>query len=123
LTQNLLGSGNLNDARVAAAKAVTLSRQAAGQTPRFEATLADARVLAKSGKATTARQELELMLASTRKSGYRLYELRTRLALAEVELWSGSASAEAHLAALEADARSQGVLLIANQAKVLRRRK
>ncbi len=123
LSQNLLGAGNLNDARVAATKAITLSGQAAGQTPRFEATLADARVQAKSGKAAAARQQLEVMLASTRKFGYRIYELRTRLALAEVELWSGAASARAHLGALETDARSQGVLLVANQAKVLRQTK
>ena len=59
------------------------------------------------------------MIASARKSGYRYYEFRARLALAEIQQWSGSASAGAHLIALERDARAQGLLLIANQAHAL----
>jgi serine/threonine protein kinase/tetratricopeptide (TPR) repeat protein len=119
LARNLLGLGKLEEAQGAATKATALSQQTAGLTPRFEAVLADARVKAKSGKAGEARKELESMLASTRKFGYRSYEYQARLALAEIELWSGLPSAGAHLAALETEARTHGLLLVANQAHTL----
>ena len=119
LALNLLGAGNLPEAKSAADRAMTLTGQSAAPSPRFEATLADARVKAKLGKWAQAREELESMIASARKSGYRYYEFRARLALAEIEQWSGSASAGAHLIALERDARAQGLLLIANQAHAL----
>jgi eukaryotic-like serine/threonine-protein kinase len=123
LARILLSAGNLGEARRAAAEAVTRSRQAAGETPRFEATLADSRVQAKSGKAAEARQQLESMLSTTHKYGYRLYELQARLALGEIALWSGSATARSHLATLEKDARSQGAIFVANQADALRQSK
>ena len=119
LARNLLGEGNLGEARKAAQHAITLSTQVPGQAARNEAILADARVKAKSGQVTQARQELETMLASTRKYGYRLSEYNARLALAEIESGSGSASAHLRLASLENDARSSGVLLVADQAKAL----
>jgi serine/threonine protein kinase/tetratricopeptide (TPR) repeat protein len=120
LARNLLSAGNLAEARRAAAEAVTRSRQAAGETPRFEATLADSRVQAKSGKPAEARQQLESMVSTTHKYGYRLYELQARLALGEIALWSGSATARSHLATLEKDARNQGAIFVANQADALR---
>jgi serine/threonine protein kinase/tetratricopeptide (TPR) repeat protein len=123
LARNLLSAGNLAGARGAAAEAVARSRQAADETPRFEATLADARVQAKSGKVAEARQRLESMLSTTHKYGYRLYELQARLALGEIALWSGSASARSQLATLEKDARNQGAIFIANQAEALRQSK
>jgi len=123
LARNLLSAGNLAEARRAAAEAVTRSRQAAGETPRFEATLADSRVQAKSGKAAEARQQLEAMVSTTHKHGYRLYELQARLALGEIGLWSGSATARSNLATLEKDARNQGAILVANQAAALRQSK
>jgi eukaryotic-like serine/threonine-protein kinase len=121
LARNLMGEGNLTEARKAAQQAMTLAEQVPEKNPRYEAILADARVKAKSGQGPAARQELETMLASTRKYGYRLSEYNARLALAEIELASGSGSAHAHLASLENDARSQGALLVANQAKALSR--
>jgi eukaryotic-like serine/threonine-protein kinase len=123
LARNLLGAGNLAEARRAAAEAVARSRRAAGETPRFEATLADSRVQAKSGKAAEARQQLESMLSTTHKYGYRLYELQARLALEEIALWYGSATARSHLATLEKDARNQGAIFVANQADALRQSK
>jgi serine/threonine protein kinase/tetratricopeptide (TPR) repeat protein len=121
LARNLLGEGNLAEARKAAQQAMTLALQVPEKDPRYEATLADARVKAKSGQAAAARQELEAMLASTRMYGYRLSEYNARLALVEIELASGSSAGHAHLASLENDARSQGALLVANQAKALSR--
>jgi serine/threonine protein kinase/tetratricopeptide (TPR) repeat protein len=119
LALNLLGNNKLTEARSAASQAIGLSQQAAGQTPRYEAILADAEILAKSGMRIEARHQLEAMLASAHKFGYRLYELRARFALGEIELESGSASARGHLSRLEADAKAQGALLVANQAHAL----
>jgi eukaryotic-like serine/threonine-protein kinase len=117
LARNLLGAGNLIEAQSAAGRAITLSQQTL--TPHYEAVLADARVKARLGKWAEARRELESALTSTRRFGYRLYEYQVRLALGEIELWSGSASSGARLTALESDAKSHGYLLIANQAREL----
>jgi eukaryotic-like serine/threonine-protein kinase len=119
LARNLLGAGNLPEAQSATERAMVLLGQSAAPSSRFEATLADARVKAKLGKSAQAREELESMIASARKSGYRCYEYEARLALGEIERWSGSASAVTHLTALERDARAKGLLLIANQARAL----
>jgi eukaryotic-like serine/threonine-protein kinase len=119
LARNLLEAGNLQEAQRAADRATALAQQTTGRAARFELTLADARVNAKSGKWAQAREELESMLVSARKFGYRPYEYQARLALAEIDLWAGSASAPAHLEALERDARAQGFLLVANQARAL----
>jgi serine/threonine protein kinase/tetratricopeptide (TPR) repeat protein len=119
LAGNLLGENNLSEARNAAAQAITLSEQAAVKTPRYEATLADARVRARSGKNIDALRELEATLSSTRKFGYQLYELRARLAIGEIELSSESASARHDLRSLETDANAQGAFLIANEASAL----
>ena len=59
LARNLLEAGDLQQAQSAVSKAMALLPQTAGRSARFEATLADARVNAKSGKWTQAREELE----------------------------------------------------------------
>jgi len=119
LARNLLGAGKLDEARAEATKAVTLAQQTSGKTPRFEAALADARVKAKAGLAPEARKELEAVLAEARKYGYLSYELQTRLALCEVELAANDATAHARLSALETEAKAHGLLLVANQARML----
>jgi tetratricopeptide (TPR) repeat protein len=119
LARNLLGAGNLVEAQSAAEKAIALSRQSTVANSRFEAVLADARVKAKLGKWAEAREELEFMIASARRFGYRPFEYQGRLALGEIELWSGYALAVAGLNALERDARAQGLLLVADQAHAL----
>jgi eukaryotic-like serine/threonine-protein kinase len=119
LARCLLGEGKLQDAENASAKAVKFSKQGPGLDPGFEGAYADARVKAKSGKLAEARKELEDVQSATRKFGYGLYEYEARLAMAEIESWSGSAAAGAHLAALEKDAKAHGELLVANQAKDL----
>jgi serine/threonine protein kinase/Tfp pilus assembly protein PilF len=120
LARNILSEGKITEAQEAAAQAMTLSRQVSGESSSYEAVLADSRVKARSGKRAEARQELETMLASTRKHGYRLYEFNARLALAEIEIEAHSPSALAHLGALESDARANGAVLVANQAHALR---
>jgi tetratricopeptide (TPR) repeat protein len=119
LARNLLGTGNLVEAQSAAEKAIALSRQSTVVNSRFEAVLADARVKAKLGKWAEAREELESMIASARRFGYRPFEYQGRLALGEIELWSGSSVAVAELNALERDARALGFLLVADQAHAL----
>ncbi|HTW57834.1 MAG TPA: protein kinase [Terriglobales bacterium] len=116
LARNLLGEGKLQEAQTAAAKAMKLAQQSPGRAAGFEAAFADMRVKARSGKTAEARKEAEAARDSARKYGYRLYEYQARLALCEIESWSGSASAAADLSLLEKDARAQGALLIANQA-------
>jgi tetratricopeptide (TPR) repeat protein len=119
LARNLLGAGKLKEAQSAAQKAVSLSQQFARQSPRYEVQIADALVKAQSGELPQARQELESVITSARKLGYRSYEYQGRLDLGEIELASGSVSAHARLAALESDARAQGLLLVANRAHAL----
>jgi tetratricopeptide (TPR) repeat protein len=119
LARNLLGEGNEDEARNEAAKAITLSQKASGQSFRYEATLADARVKAKLGKTAEALKELDTTLASARKFGYRLYEYQARLAMCEVELGGRAETAHAHLTELEKDARTHGAILVADQSRAL----
>ncbi len=121
LARNLLADGKLAEAQAAVTKAAELVRQSTLLAPHFEVILAEARVNAKSGKTADALQSLQSLLSSARKSGYSLYELQARLAIAEIENQSGAASAREHLSALEKDARQHGALLIANQAQELLR--
>jgi len=117
LARIFLAQGKLAEAQIQAEKAITLSQQTPSQSPRFEAILSDAQVKAKTGKISEAKKELDAMLVSTRKFGYRFYEYEARLLLAEIELQSHSAAARPHLAALEKDAQDHGLLLIANHAQ------
>jgi tetratricopeptide (TPR) repeat protein len=119
LARNLLAAGKLSEAQGAVTQAIALSKKSTGEPFRYEVVFADARVKAKSGKTAEALKELDATLASTRKFGYRLYEYQARLAIGEIELWSGSPSAQAHLTALETDARTHGAFLVANQARDL----
>jgi eukaryotic-like serine/threonine-protein kinase len=119
LARNLLGAEDLKGADDEATRALSLARESAGQPPHFEAVLAKARVEVAAGDTATARQELDSILATARKFGYRSYEYQSRLALAELEWKSGAASARAHLQALETDARTKGMLLVANEARAL----
>jgi serine/threonine protein kinase/tetratricopeptide (TPR) repeat protein len=119
LARNLMGEGKLPEAQTLAAQALTLAQQSVSQPQHFEATLADARVKAKAGKTSEAEKELDAILISTRKSGYRAFEYEARLTQAEIELQAHSPLAKPHLAALEKDARDHGLLLVANHAAAL----
>ena len=65
------------------------------------------------------RKELEAMLVSAHKFGYRFFEYEARFFLAEIELQSHSPAAGPHLAALEKEAKDHGLLLISNRAQAL----
>lgn len=119
LARILLREGKLKEAQAAAAKSIKMSQLTPGQSQRYEAALADARVKAKMGNMAGARSELAATLASTQKFGYRIYEFMTRLAIVELEADSGAASAGVHISNLEKDARAHGVGLVADQAHAL----
>jgi hypothetical protein len=119
LARHLLALGNSTEAEKEVVKSMTHSHQGTGQTPRYEAAFADARVKAKLGKSAEAHAELEATLASARKFGYRVYEYETRLAMAEIAMPSRTPSARPDLIALEKESREHGVLLVANQAQAL----
>ena len=119
LARNLLGTGDLAGARVAAEKARALAAKTTAVAPRFEAALADAFIKTKSGNSGEARQELSIALQAAHKLGYRLYEYQLRLAVCEAELASNHTAAMTHLTELEKQARANGALLVANRAQKL----
>jgi tetratricopeptide (TPR) repeat protein len=119
LARHLMGEGKLQEAQVAAAKAMKLAQQSPGRAAQYEAALADVLVKARSGKYAEARKEGEAARDSAHKFGYKVYEYQARLALCEIEMWSASAAAGSDLAALEKDARAHGAGLVADQAKAL----
>jgi len=119
LAKVLLKAGNIPEARSEAEIAVAISKETTGPTSRYDAALADSRVMTMSGRSRDALAQLASNLASARKYGYRLYEYELRLAMGEIGLASGAQSARANLQALEADARTHGALLIAGRAAAL----
>jgi DNA-binding winged helix-turn-helix (wHTH) protein/tetratricopeptide (TPR) repeat protein len=67
------------------------------------------------------RKELAAIIAKSREMGYQGIELDARLALAEIEMKAGQATAgRDHLTAIEADAKAEGYNLIARKAVVAR---
>jgi hypothetical protein len=72
---------------------------------------------ARSAAGTAARKELATIITKSRALGYMGTELDARLALAEIEMKAGQSTAgRAHLAAIEADAKTKGYNLIARNA-------
>jgi DNA-binding winged helix-turn-helix (wHTH) protein/tetratricopeptide (TPR) repeat protein len=77
--------------------------------------------VAHSASESATRKELTAIIAKSRELGYEGVELEARLAFAEIETKSGQATAgRAHMAALEADAKAKGYLLIARKAALAR---
>jgi tetratricopeptide (TPR) repeat protein len=111
-----LGQGKVEEAQATATHAIAVSRPIAALSVHFDPILADALVKGKTGKFAEAREELESMLSTARKHGYQPFEYEVRFELCEIEMWSGAASARAHLATLESDAKARGYLLVANEA-------
>jgi tetratricopeptide (TPR) repeat protein len=117
LAKNLLGQQKLPEAHRAADRAVALSLQASDRVPRFEATLAAARVMAASRQTAQSRKQAQSVLAEAGRMGYRPYEFEARLLIAELDLASSRSSVgEASLTRLARDATSSGFLLIAKRA-------
>jgi tetratricopeptide repeat protein len=117
LTLILLQENKLAEAQTSAARAATLSQQSGNRPPRFEAELANARVLAATGNSAAARKKLDGVLAGTRRYGYLGYEFETRLALGEIEMKSARTSfAHEWLATLQKEALAKGFVRIADTA-------
>ena len=71
--------------------------------------------------ATAANKELAAIVTKARELGYAEVELNARLALAEIEMKTGQATAgRAHLTAIEADAKAKGCNLVARKADAAR---
>jgi len=118
LTLILLKQGRVPDAQKTAERAIALSRQSGNRQARFEAELANAKVLAALGESAEASKRIEAVLSEAKKYGYLNYEYQARLALGEVDLNSGLAAAgRTRLAALNQDATRTGFLLIASKAQ------
>jgi predicted negative regulator of RcsB-dependent stress response len=79
--------------------------------------IVEGQVRAENGQVAPAIENLTRIIAETKKSGFYGYQLKARLALAEVEWQSGkAATAHAHLKTLQQEARERGFLLIADKA-------
>jgi hypothetical protein len=64
---------------------------------------------------------LAVVIAKSRDLGYRIVELDARLTLAEIEMKAGQTTeGDANLAAIEADAKAKGYLLVARKAAIAR---
>lgn len=120
LARNLLAENKIDEARVAALKAVAVSEQTPSHNGRFEAILASARTQASSGNASSGTEQLRRMLNTARQFHYRLYEYEARLALCEIEAKTKpGATARSSASLLEKEARQQGFLLLATDAHSL----
>ena len=113
----MLKQGRLADAQKTAEQAITLSRQSGNRLARFDAELANARVLAASGKSAEALARLEAVLTEAKKYGYLGYEYQARLALGEVEINRGSNRRASPTRRSRQGCNQTGFLLIARKAE------
>ena len=85
---------------------------------RYDYGLAEARVQAAAGDVAGATKGLEALAASAGPAGLKLYELEARLMIGETEMSSGRAEAgRARLQAVETEATSRGLALLAQRAR------
>lgn len=111
-----LGENKVTEAQAAATRAIALSQQTGYKPPRFDATIAHAKVQAVLGDSTGALKTLEAVRVEAVKYGYVPYDFEARLAMGQIELKSGKAVAgKARLAQLEKDSRMKGYLLVAEK--------
>jgi serine/threonine protein kinase/tetratricopeptide (TPR) repeat protein len=122
LARALLAQKKLPEAQVVSERAVELSVKNPDRAPRFDATLARARVMAATGKSAEAIKLLNAVLGETRKLGYVSYELESILVMGEIEINSGNVPAgKTRLEALEKQATAKGFRLVAQKAAKLRK--
>jgi tetratricopeptide (TPR) repeat protein len=121
LAYALLLMGRTDDAKKEIANTEPLLSKSQNALSRWEISLIAGRIDAAVGRAPEAKAKLQNVLREVAKDGYISYELKTRLALGEVELKSGEIqTGRTRLAALEKDATHQGFLLIAQKAAAAR---
>lgn len=117
LARALLEQKKMAQARSAIARAQAIVPPSAAHPTRFTLSIAAARVQAALGKSGEAKRTLESVLQTARQYGYRAYELEARLALGEIELASGNATARTLLESLKKDADDGSFHLIARRAE------
>jgi len=84
---------------------------------RLKYAIETARLRSASGQTAQARKDLEAALADASRIGLFIYQLESRLAIAEVELKSGQLSdARVALEELQKEARSKDFGLVAKKA-------
>jgi eukaryotic-like serine/threonine-protein kinase len=126
LARALLGEGKTPAAKEAAQHARSLAAKSQNpetqwQTAITAADIETARRDLPRSTASTTHNELAAIVTKSRELGYMGIELDARLALAEIEMKTGQATAgRAHLTALEADARAKGYNLVAREAAAAR---
>jgi tetratricopeptide (TPR) repeat protein/tRNA A-37 threonylcarbamoyl transferase component Bud32 len=114
LARVLMAQGKRDHALAEINKARAIASQ--DHEVRIAVAVTGARLDALKGNAAEARQSLESSLVEARRLKLTGAQLDIRLALAEIERSSDTASARAQLASLEQDARNSGYLLIAAKA-------
>jgi eukaryotic-like serine/threonine-protein kinase len=120
LSQALSAQGKDAEAQAASEKAAQLSQKGGDTNARLRVTIASAVIRAKSGRAedvSSANEALRAALGEANKQGLTGLQLEARLALAQIASASGDRGAgRVQLGAVERDAASKGMLLIAHRA-------
>jgi DNA-binding winged helix-turn-helix (wHTH) protein/TolB-like protein len=127
LARALLAQGKAAAAKDAMQHARSLAAKSQNPDIRWRTAITAARIetgennVSHSAAANATRKELATIVTKSRELGYAGIELDARLALAEIEMKAGQATAgRAHLAAVEADAKGKGYNLIARKAATAR---
>jgi len=127
LARALLAQGKVAPAKNAIQHARSLAAKSQNPETRWQTALTAAQVetadknVAHSSAANATRQELTAIVTKSRELGFVGVELDARLALAELEMKTGQATAgRVHLAAVEADAKAKGYNLVARKATAAR---
>jgi tetratricopeptide (TPR) repeat protein len=127
LARALLAQGKVAPAKDAIQHARSLAAKSQNPETRWQTALTAAQVetadknVAHSSAANATRQELTAIITKSRELGFVGVELDARLALAQLEMKTGQATAgRIHLAAVEADAKAKGYNLVARKATAAR---
>lgn len=112
-----LDMGQLSEAQAAVKRAEALPILFSDSEDAAMIHITSARVAAASGRLAEALKGLQDIIAEARKTGSVPTELEARLALGEVQIWSGDLGEGAKtLSSLDADARASGFALYAREA-------
>lgn len=118
LTRALLFAGRAEEAVAAHAVSTTLSTRCRNQEWRSEWMITEALITAVQGDLEEAIATAEIAVAEAAESGLVDEELSARLTLAAIELAAGrTTDARLHLQALEQEATTRGVLVVAARAQ------
>jgi tetratricopeptide (TPR) repeat protein len=121
LARALLAASRPTDASQEIAAAAALSARSQDRNLGLTFAIVAARVRAATGSPAEAVRSLEASLAEATTSGFVVHQFDARLALGEIEIRSGKATAgRARLGALEKDATARGFRLVARKAAAAR---